>query len=42
MSLNEERYNTKVYLYAGSVSLERVDDGHVYLKVWCKENRQND
>lgn len=26
-----------MYLYAGSVSLEGVDDGHVYLEVWCKE-----
>ena len=26
-----------MYLYTGSVSLEGVDDGHVYLEVGCKE-----
>lgn len=38
ISLNGEGYSIKVYLYAGSVSLEGVDDGHVYLEVGCKEN----
>lgn len=40
LSLNEERYHTNVYLYTGSISLEGVDDGHVYLEVWFKENWQ--
>ena len=40
MSLNGERYNTEMYLYAGSVSLEGVDDGHIYLEVACKEDRR--
>ena len=35
-----KRYHTNVYLYTGSISLEGVDDGHVYLEVWCKENWQ--
>lgn len=37
MNLNGEGYNIKMYLYTGSVSLEGVDDGHVYLEVGCKE-----
>jgi hypothetical protein len=42
MSPNGERYDTKVYLYAGGVSLEGVDDGHVYSEVRCEEIWQRD
>ncbi len=34
MTFNGERCKSKTYLYAGGVSLEGVDDGHVSVEKW--------
>ena len=42
MSFNRERCTSEAYLYAGSVSLEGVDDGHLCLEKRCaKEIRRS-
>lgn len=40
MSSNRERCTGKAHLYASSVSLEGVDDGHLCLEKWGEKNKE--